>query len=470
MGDALSELLRQYYRSPSVRERMNEFLGRAPRRTSTATYIVATEGDSGFGARRSPRCLPDWLENGWDVERSLWDSESLIVDLDLDYENFDSAASAYLDPQRAFALLEPVLSATSQTLAETGIEPLVMISGRGFHLVWRISRSSAAFHRLARLGRVPPSLMAAYASSALPTGECVDPELARAFAGLGMVLEFAAHRVLRVAASSCPVSVQVTMIEVGPGANSREIVSLDLSEYGDPFHRRHIRIPFSAYLKPRKLVWALGEERIRRMLPLFEIPLAGMKPVEALAVMRCPDAVKRLSRHVSTVIPDRSDGTMALIEAYQRGELAAFHESFYSMSEEEARGSTAARAKAQERALPLCAKWILDHPNDWLLKPAALQHLARVLTALNWHPRAIAELIRDRYEADFGWGEIWGTLNPSWRATFYTRLFTGLIATGCDQLIDLNCVSHREKGYCTIPECSGNLVAYQNMLRDRRPA
>jgi len=137
------------------------------------------------------------------------------------------------------------------------------------------------------------------------------------------------------------------------------------------------------------------------------------------------------------------------------------------MEEEEARRSVAAMAGTLS-GIPLCARSVLDHPNDWLLKPAVLQYLARVLTALNWHPRAIAELIRSRYEANPEWGDCWDWHDASWRAIFYTRMFTGLIETRCDRFIDLNCVSHREKGYCNISACAGNLVEYRDVLLKRR--
>jgi hypothetical protein len=460
-------LLRLYYRAGSIRKRMGDFLGRAPGGRTTAVYVVASDGYSGFAGPVGPHGLRPYLERGCDVERSLWDTRSLLADIDLDFENFDHAAVAYLEPERAFGLTQPVYSAASGILCRAGITPLDLISGRGFHLVWRIARTSEAFRRLASIGRVPPSLSAKYGSIRHPKAGCVDPELGQAFAGLGMVLEFVAHRILRVATPRTSVPLQVTSIEVGPGATGREIVAIDLSEYGDPLNYRHIRLPFSVYLKPRKLIWALGKDAVERMLPIFEIPLAGMRINEALTVMRNPQETCALSKHVSTEIPDHSDGTLALIEEYCASDLAAFHKRLYSMGEEEAQRSVATMAGTLSD-IPLCARWILDHPNDWLLKPAILQYLVRVLTALGWHPRAIAELICSRYEANPEWGDCWDRHDASWRAIFYTRMFTGLIETGCDRFIDLNCVSHREKGYCNISACDGNLVEYRDVLLKRR--
>jgi hypothetical protein len=458
-------LLRRYYRNGAIRRRMYEFLGGSNPQNATAAYIVGDDGRADFSAAALPARLPDFLEAGLEVERSLWDRKLLIADIDLEYDNFDCPAAPWLDPQRTFGLQEPVVEAALQVLGQAGLAPLVLVSGRGFHLVWAIDRNSSAFHRLARLGHVPPSLEARYARARSPAGVTVDRDLGRAYAGLGMVLEFAGHRVLAASAANCAVPVQITSIEVGPGIRGREIVSFDLSEYGDPLDTRHIRLPFSVYLKPRRLEWALGEEGARALLPIFEIPLSGLPPPRAIELSRDPDRVLELARRFPAHIPDRSEPMERLLDEYESSALAAFHLEFYSDPWD--RGPDHAIAPSLS-GLPPCVTWLLDHPNDWLLKPAAVQHIARVLTAIGWCPRAIAQLIYSRYARDCGWGRAWERLDPFNRAVFYTRLFTGMIATGIDKLIDLNCVSHREKGYCTVPECRSNLVPYRNMLQERR--
>ena len=63
-----------------------------------------------------------------EVERSLWDRDQLIVDVDLDYENFDHPEVAWLDPHRVFELQEPVIEATLQLLGHAGIHPLTLLS------------------------------------------------------------------------------------------------------------------------------------------------------------------------------------------------------------------------------------------------------------------------------------------------------------------------------------------------------
>lgn len=467
----IEELLPRYYKSPAIRGRICEFLGAADVSETPAAYIVGTNGYSDYGPPTLPNRLPEYLEAGWEVDRSLWDRDSLIADIDLEYHNFDFPATPWLDPERAFALQQPVLDATLGFLAERGIAPLVLMSGRGYHLVWAIHRESQAFRRLIQLGRVAASLVSKYAQIRSPGCWSIEPDLGRAFAGLGLTMEFVGHHVLAASRKSCALPVQPAAIEVGPGTNGREIVSFDLSEYGDPLHTRHIRFPFSAYLKPRQMQWALGDEVVRGLLPIFEIPLAGMTATQAVATARDPKAVLELSRTTSVKIPDASDAANILIDAYEDSALAAFHQRFY----EPPWGPPAFAAIPASKGgrtvripgAPPCVEWILEHPNDWLLKPAALQHVARVLTALDWPPLAIAQLICRCYRTDCNWGDLWTRLDPSERAIFYTRLFTGMIATGVDPLIDLNCVSHREKGFCQIPRCNSNLLPFRDALLKR---
>lgn len=280
-------------------------------------------------------------------------------------------------------------------------------------------------------------------------------------------MEFVGHRVLAATINTCPLPVQLAAIEVGPGARGREIISFDISEYGDPLHTRHLRIPFSAYLKPRQLEWMLGEAEVRRLLPIFEIPLAGLNPAEAITAMRDPDAVLEIAGNASVAIPDESEPMQSLLDEYQHSELAAFHDRFLRELRED---GLPPDWSVRIREAPLCAQFLVEHPNDWLLKPAALQHLARVLTSLNWSPVSISQLIFAIYSKDGDWGNTWARLDPNNRAIFYTRLFTGMIATGIDRLIDFNCVSHQEKGYCTSPICSSNLTKYRDiLLKKRRP-
>lgn len=452
------------YGSRAIRKRIAEFLGGTNAADSPTAYITASDGTFSDTRPSSTQNLRDFLAAGLEIDRSLWDRDSLIADIDLEYHNFDNPAAAWQDPERAFGLQQPVLEATLRILGEAGIAPLTLMSGRGFHLVWSVGRDSLPFRSLAALGSLTPGLDARYARAKSPAGYKLDPQLGRAFAGLGRLMEFVFQRVLNESQPSCEIPVHPAAIEIGPGIHGREIVSFDLSEYGDPLDNRRIRVPFSIYLKPRQFRWMLGQEQMSRLMPIFEIPLAGMHPREAAAVARDPDAVLALAERVNTRIPDASTGMGKLLDQYRNSKLASFHEEF----EEGVRRIDFSVDPALEPPAVPCLTWPLEHANDWLLRPGVIQHAVRVLMALNWHPLSIVQLISASFRRDCDWGDTWTRIEPWSRAIFYTRLFAGMIATGADPLVDMNCVSHKEKGYCMVPDCSSNLASIRDMLLERR--
>ena len=103
--DPLADLIRSYYRDPHVRDRMVEFLGGVSLRDATAYSITTyTSSQEDAPRLRRPHELFDCLNEGCDVERSLWDRKFLVADLDIEYVNFDFPAEAYLDPDRTFSL------------------------------------------------------------------------------------------------------------------------------------------------------------------------------------------------------------------------------------------------------------------------------------------------------------------------------------------------------------------------------
>lgn len=443
---------------------MAEFIGVSDPRISPAAYITASDGGADSPELVSTDRLADYLACDREIDRSLWDRDSLIADIDLEYDNFDNPTAAWEDPERAFRLQQPVLDATLRILGDAGIDPLILVSGRGFHLVWAIPRDSRAFRRLACLGWVPAGLAARYTWARSPAGFRVDNRLGRAFAGFGQWMEFLFQRVFEASRKICEVPLQPAAIEVGPGAHGREIVSFDLSEYGDPLHTRHIRLPFSYYLKPRRFEWKLGAPAVDRLMPIFEVPLDGMTPQQAIKVARDPKEVVALARRTCTRIPDARASMENLLDEYEGSELAAFHKRF----NQELPDKLDLPVRVVAPDIP-CLKWTLEHANDWLLKPAALQHVTRVLSALDWSASSIAQLVSAYYLRGCDWGDTWARLEPSSRALFYVRLFAGMIATGADELIDMNCVSHQEKGYCAVPDCRYNLVALRDVLVHRRP-
>lgn len=442
------------YSDAHIRSRLLEFLGGVSVEDATAVFVT-TSGIPPF-AWYAPRPVKDlWklTEARAEIARSLWDSESLIAHLDIEYVNFDDCAEPFVHRARVFELQRPVVRAIEEILLAHGIAPLHLLSGRGHHFVWRISHDSPVFMELADLGRVSETLIEKYAQPHPPLNMHIPPNLGRAYAGMGQLLEFFSHLVLEVVSGNCEIPIQLTEVEVGPIKHGREIISIDLSEYGDPLYTRTTRMPFSRYLKSVRSAPKLNNDVARLLSPLAMIPLFEMSDSEGLFVMQDKDAVIDLARRATVQIPEQSSGTSRLIASYRDSRLARFHCDFYMSEHDSPQEWSLGYDRTPLDTLPRCVSRILAQPNDLLLKPAGIQHVVRTLLASGWHPRHIGGLIRSKYERNFGWGKVWYVYDAATRADFYTRLFAGLIADGLDPLIDYNCRSTLEKGYCCTPFC-----------------
>ena len=457
-----------YYRDTNVRARIREFIGATTFHESSCEFLAASDENTAPPSKPyPPRALNSLFASGFEISRSLWDHYALIADFDIEYVNFDDPAEAFVDPERVFAIQQPVAKTIEQLLREYRIKPLHVLSGRGHHFVWRIEQSSDEFEKLSALGRGPSSLWKCETEVHPPNGRAVPIELARAFAGLGLVMEFLAHRVKQVAARHTEIPVELTAVEVGPSKHAREIISIDISEYGDPLYSREVRVPFSVYLKPWQQAWAFEVDTLAKLQPLFVVPLQGINWPQGISAMRDPQLTAELAAHANMTIPDATRGTGKMLDDYKRSKLAKFHEWFYSQEQHPAELWPETYDRQPLEILPACARVALEMPNDLLLRPAFIRRLVRVMLALGWHPRHIAGLICSKYQRDFGWTQL-VNVDAATRADFYTRVFAGLFAAGMDDLVDFNCVSAQEQGTCTLSNCGFNLLNFKESALERR--
>ncbi|MDQ1346672.1 MAG: hypothetical protein QG573_41 [Acidobacteriota bacterium] len=445
----------RFYAHPSVGRRHQEYLGGRSLETSSAVFLTSPSPRPDSPELLQPvTALPAILASKFDVARSLWDRRYLLVHLDVEHVHFDRPWEPLVYPKRSLFVQRDVVATIAAVLAEFGLEAVHLLTGRGHHFVWKIGRRSAAFAALVRLATLSDSLRTAYAAPQPPGGESVGESAGAAWDGLGKVMEYLGHRILLAASALSPVPVQLTAVVVGPGAHGREIVAIDLSEYADPLHKRSIRLPFTAYLKAERHGWLPPPPA---MLPrLIAIPDPGDEE-EGIRIMREPALAAAFARHCRTVIPDASLAMEGLIAAYEQSDLAAFHRHYYAEEADPPELWPATYDRLDIGSLPACAGRILEHPNDLLLQPGAIQLVVRVLLAEGWHPRHIAGLIRSRYERPYGWLADFHFHDPTVRAEVYTRIFAGLIALGIDQMVDFNCTSTQEKHLCPGTGCPWNL-------------
>ena len=441
---AKSPDFREVLETSTVRQRIIEYLGGSRLEDATCQFLGRLDSQNpSLFERHPPGRLHSLLDENCELTRSLEDKVAMLVHLDIEYVNFDDPSAAFTDPKRIFLLQEPLVEVIEARLLSLGIHYLHVVTGQGHHFVWKINKRSPVAKAIARLGI------------------CTTPDLDGVrdplFPHLSLLMEHLAHLLKPEAAAACRIPVEITAMHVGPSqSGAREMLSIDISEYGDPLGSRMIRIPYTVYRKP----WISGlidRMGIASQVPeFFTLPLHEMNILQLIDRRHRPGQIIALARRAGADIPLQEAGTRKLLESYQNSGLMGFHRKFYSRSHRFPSAKNLADETKTIANLPPCARHVLAHPNDLLLKPSGIQLVTRCLLAEGWHPRHIASLVAARFQdASCDWGHQWDNYDPVMRAEFYVRLFTGQIDQCIERGIDFNCVSQQEKQFCWNPDhCS----------------
>jgi len=445
----------EYYRDPAVRARVREYCGATGTGAPTCVFLAPlcpgplTRWET--AARLPPSELEHSFDAGCDLSRSMWDTASLLVHLDIDY--FENVLAGDALPPRgpAFLRLEPLFRAIRYELARLELPLLDLMTGRGYHFTGRIPIRSPIVDRLADLGRP-----AAPRHAARPA-DGPDERRDHAFVGLGLVLEHLAHQLMRRASVVSAIPVVVNGTEVGRGGIGRESASIDLSYCGDLLESRRIRVAFGTYQNHIFRPDIFGPHTAASVPPLAAVPRRDRTLVWMLERGRQLAGARRLAERESVVLPDVAHGMGRLVEEYLLSPLADAHSRFYGVRPHPAAEWPSTYDACDLQSLPACVASPLLHPNDGLLKPTALQHVTRTLMSRGWHPRHIAGLVLSKYAGDFQWGDRWTRMDPARRADYDVRVFASLVETGVDEAFDFNCVSAQEKGLCPFSACGHDL-------------
>jgi hypothetical protein len=453
-----------------VRLRLREYCGGTAVQAPTCVHLTALSDVDGplatweHATRYPVDALASLLDSGADISRSLWDDRSLLIHLDIDYQNTDFPGEAFHHPAEVFFKLEPVYRTIVHLLRRLGLPLLPIMTGQGYHFTGRVPLDSDVVDRVAALAP-EPHWQSSVAERRPPWITArLDSHRARAYVGAGMLVEWLAHRILQRARPRSKLPIVLNGTVVGTGLVGRESVSLDLSYAGDPMDVRHVRVAFGAYQKHRFRPDLVGSRVSSVILPFVAVPRLGQSLECLLSRGRDLRHAARLARTQSAALPVVTDGVRALIDAYQSSALAAFHRGFYETPILRGLQRDEWFASLPVDSWPPCIRRPLTQPNDLLLQPAWIQHVTRFLLAEGFNPRHVSAAVHSRYAADFDWGARWSWLDAETRAEFDVRVFAGLAACGVDRAVDFNCRSAWEKDLCPGGVCGHDLRTDRDRL------
>jgi hypothetical protein len=448
-----AEQIAAYYRDPAVRSRIAEYCGGSESFPARFSAV----GLAGFGGRRGLRSadtapvpvdatdLARLFDEGADVCRSFADGCGTLLQLDVDYVNPDDPYEANRDPRTCFARLEPVYRAVQDALTGFGVTTLALMTGRGYHFTARAPLGTPLHDALITIASLSLALGARYEADEARHPLAVS--MGSAHEGAGRLVEHLAHGVVHALRGRT--AVPVTAADVPPPGRG-PFICLDFTAYGDPLFSRYARCAFSSHQKA-----ALGPSSDSGPPFVIALPRESLPVGELLAARSDPATAAHLAESMSARIPDICEAA-EWVQLYGASPLARLHRHFDSVPPAPTLAAEA-YAHVAPAALPKCVRVALESPNPGLLVPTALRAVTLVLWSRGWHPRRIADLLRARYEADHGWGDLWRRYEPAARADFYVRLFTGLVVDGLDDASDFTCASQQRRGGCPGGDCGHEL-------------
>ena len=473
MSEAEFNGIREYYRNESVRERIREFCGG---KVFSCEYLV---GCGEHLRRRGYRKLlilaeqpdlPDLMEDGLDLFRSVWDKNATLAVWDVEYFNLDTWSDLYRHQLDYFELMEPTYTVIENLLREYLIPHINDCTSSGYHFISEIPFSSPVHKRLEGIGHLEKSLSEKYAL--VPGGDNkrkrpLPEREGKGYSGIGRLIEFLCHRVIREARDHSPLEITISDTATGRNPRGREGMSLDITQYGDPLYMRDIRTSFSTHQKHKIHIKRVGIENGRDLPVQATVPRNDLSFPDLFEIRK---DLKRAAEYAATnrtVIPDASEGWERVLDDYLASPLYAFHRQFDEVEQEPPSRWPETYWKLELDSLPPCAAGALRNAKQELVIPTNLQNLCRIFFALGWHPKHIAGLIRSYYKRDLGWYTDWIKYNPETRANFWARIYCGLLVAGLDTLKDFNCASQAEKGICPLPRCGYNLDNLRNSIWKR---
>lgn len=475
MSEAEFRAIQEYYRNEAVRARIGEFCGG---KQFSCEYLVGFgEGLVRRGYQRPLRVvdhqeeLAGLMEEGLDLSRAVWDRQATLAVWDIEYYNLDSWTDLYRNQLAHFSLMEPTYRCIERILDGYGIPHINDTTASGYHFISLIPFSSPVHGRLEAIGTLEKSLREKYAT--VPGGDNkrkrpVADRDGRGYSGIGRLMEFLSHQVIVNARRHSPLAIQISDVATAHSERGREGMNLDITQYGDPLFMRTIRASFSTHQKHKVYVGRVGEEAAREIPVFATVPRGTLSPEALFEIRRDLTRAAKHASRCSSVIPDAARGWGRVIDDYCASPLYKFHREFDLIEHEPPEKWPATYWRLDLATLPPCVANPIRNANPGLLVPTSIQNVCRVLYAMGWQPKHIGGLIRSHYEQNLNWATDWSKYHADTRANFWARVYCGLIATGVDSLVDFNCVSYAEKGFCPSPWCGFNLQDSRDALLAHR--
>lgn len=420
------------------------------------------EGDAAYSSRYNWQ-LGEVLDLGANVFRSIWDKENLTFLIDIEYIRVPAKGKrSPLNFQDCLERTEPTYQCLKEMFAEYGIEPLTLATGRGYHFVFNIpsylSKDNGrivtqAAKELTDLGWLDDDLWKKYQDLTFSQKRrrVVEPELGKAYNGMGKLTEFVVHRVADMLQDY---GENIIFHIEKPG-----IADFDLSPYYDPIFTRVSRSAFSVYTKHKDTKIESWDRDFPVVITMpRNMPLMGreLSLSELFEIRKDFKLAAKFAEEIRLSVPKYSEEVSSLVADYKKSDVYEFHEEFMKENDE-----SNEHPALNIEEMPYCLADAIKNPEPKLRHIAIMQNLIRVLRSKGWSVSEITRLTKERYESsDAKEKRNWTKYDSGLCANVITRLYGGLHQLGRDDCADMNCQAQARKDYCLKEDCDFPLEKY----------
>ena len=421
----------RYYQHVPIMRRILEHI-------EHSVYVVGNLPSEPASQFRRYSDIMNAMGDGSDISRSHLDFAGVNLFIDVEYGNRLLPGEIFHQPLVAFEKLEGLRKSIRDFLEKKHIPYLELMTGQGYNYVSRIRRESASYASLAELGQrlkvLPWSAAKQLIQKEKKHGNIPLLADSLVFGALGRISEFMYSQVER-AYGDLP-------IEPADIHEHDEIAILDTTQYGYLITNRSNRIAFSLHQK------SLKKPEMRYYGP----PISTITP-QGLSLEQRVDIrsdtsdnyakAAQLAGEARTTIPEADVSFLVtsylMSQTYEQHRHEADERLETTIGEEEIATLNALYPEMDPtgvfwgvppqpdwrtiNAAPIShhARRVIDFPNDLLLKPRDIKHLASELRDHGIARSEIVSLIAFKYSENHGWNADLTRNDAMLRADYWLR-------------------------------------------------
>lgn len=330
----------EYLEHPIVQRAIRQFLGTDEPSLSNVSPQYLAIGHAEKKGRRSPASsihpdeLPHWIQHqsgNIEIHASLWQHDHpenqnhprrAIMLFDIEYYNNQNPLLWLQYQEKAYELMEPSLSLLTQKLDSFTIPYLIILTGRGFHVITAVSGNTDTMDALIELGDIKEASVIETHNSIPERSKrkiIVPSHAEAAHIGMCRLQQYVINSVIDKARTLSRIRIEISdRYDEGIAFdNTARLYTVDTRTHGI------VGSPY--FLKLQKS----GQNPIR----LFRAPFNPNQDSLSELIQRrtSPRELIAMIKNRDVSIPDASASIYSLIETYKASSLYKFHQQIDQM-------------------------------------------------------------------------------------------------------------------------------------------